>query len=76
MFIDISSGILCVFFSFNDEADWRAVCNDFITSTAHYMPSYSKRLKTHLVQHLVSRIVDFGPTQCYNTERLKLMSFF
>ncbi|XP_019859712.1 PREDICTED: uncharacterized protein LOC109587945 [Amphimedon queenslandica] len=33
------------------------------------MPSYAKRLKTHLVLHLVDNILDFGPTQCYNTER-------
>ena len=31
------------------------------------MPSYSRHLKTHLVLHLVSCIVDFGPT---HTERL------
>ena len=33
------------------------------------MPEYSKRLKTHLILHLVDSIVSFGPTQCYNTER-------
>ena len=40
------------------------------TATADYMPSYSRCLKTHLVLHLVSCIVDFGPIQCYNTQRL------
>jgi hypothetical protein len=34
------------------------------------MPSYSKRLKTHLILHLVDNIVEFGPTQSFNTERL------
>lgn len=33
------------------------------------MPVYSKRLKTHLVLHLVDNMTDFGPTECYNTER-------
>ena len=33
------------------------------------MPLYSKRLKTHLVLYLVESIIEFGLTQCYNTER-------
>ena len=45
------------------------MCNDFVATTAEYMPEYSKRLKTHLILHLVDGMVAFGPTQCYNTER-------
>ena len=71
MFINIATGILCIFYL----QCWRAVCSDYITSTAQYMPSYLKLLKTHLVLHLVSCIVDFGPTECYNTERLAKISF-
>ena len=34
------------------------------------MPEYAKRLKIHLILHLVDNIIDFGPTMCFNTERL------
>jgi hypothetical protein len=35
------------------------------------MPEYSRRLKTHLILHIVDSILDFGPTQGYNTERFE-----
>jgi hypothetical protein len=54
----------CVSFSPNEEEQWRTVCNDFVKATSEYMPAYSKRLKTHLILHLVDSIIDFGPTQC------------
>ena len=34
------------------------------------MPEYSKRLKNHLMLHLVDSMLQFGPTSCFNTERL------
>jgi hypothetical protein len=59
----------CVPFSVKDVTQWKSVCSEFVATTAEYMPSYSKRLKTHLILHLVDNIVEFGPTQSFNTER-------
>ena len=59
----------CVPFSVKDITHWKTVCNEFLETTAKYMPEFSKSLKTHLVLHLVDSIINFGPTQCYNTER-------
>uniref|UniRef100_A0A1X7UZ35 Uncharacterized protein n=1 Tax=Amphimedon queenslandica TaxID=400682 RepID=A0A1X7UZ35_AMPQE len=59
----------CISFSASDTAYWKNVCSEFVRVSVDYMPSYAKRLKTHLVLHLVDNILDFGPTQCYNTER-------
>ena len=59
----------CVPFSVKDITHWKTVCNEFVKRTAKYMPEFSKRLKTHLVLYLVDSIINFGPTQCYNTER-------
>ena len=35
----------------------------------YYMPQFAKRLKVHLILHLVDCIQDFGPASGFNTER-------
>lgn len=47
----------------------RKQCQDFVTSCASYMPQFSGRLKTHLFLHICDHLADFGPVDCYNTER-------
>uniref|UniRef100_A0A1X7UVS3 C2H2-type domain-containing protein n=1 Tax=Amphimedon queenslandica TaxID=400682 RepID=A0A1X7UVS3_AMPQE len=61
----------CVRFQMNDAQLWKDICCDFVQCAVSYMPAYAKRLKTHLILHLVDHIVDFGPTQGYNTERFE-----
>ena len=56
----------------NDAQQWKDICCDFVQCAVSYMPAYAKRLKTHLILHLVDHIVKFGPTQGYNTERLSI----
>lgn len=60
----------CVAFSIDDAEYWKTMCQEFVQATREYMPEYSKRLKNHLILHLVDNIIEFGPTQCYITERL------
>ena len=59
----------CVPLCLDQVEQYRHICQEFMASTAQYTPVYSKRLKTHLVLHLVDNMIDFGPTDCYNTER-------
>ena len=59
----------CVNFRLDHADQYRELCCQFVSSTAEYMPFYSKRLKTHLVLHLVESIIEFGPIQYYNIER-------
>ena len=59
----------CVPLCLDQVKQYRHICQEFLASTAQYMPVYSKRLKTHLVLHLVDNMIDFGHTDCYNTER-------
>ena len=59
----------CIPLCLDQVEQYRHICQEFMASTAQYMPVYSKRLKTHLVLHLVDNMIDFGPTDCYNTER-------
>lgn len=48
---------------------YKDLCSQFVSVTSEYMPQFSKRLKNHLILHLVDDMVDFGPPDCYNTER-------
>ena len=49
--------------------EYHQTCKEFVDCVAVYAPEYSRRLKTHLILHLVDDMMEFGPTQCYNTER-------
>lgn len=55
---------------YTKEHDYKEVCQMFVDTCKEFMPEYCKRLKTHLLLHLVDNIMDFGPTPCFNTERL------
>lgn len=49
---------------------YRQICTQFVEATKEYMPQYSRRLKVHLLLHLVDSMTEFGATACYSTERL------
>ena len=53
----------------NDIEHHIEVCRKFLEAAAPYMPEFSKRLKVHLILHLVDCIADFGPATCFSTER-------
>ena len=52
--------------------DWHTVflLNGEVCNECNIGIHDSKKLKTHLI--LVDSIIDFGPTQCYNTERYEM----
>ena len=39
----------------------------------HYFPDFRRKVKIHILLHLVDCFVDFGPTSGYNTERYELL---
>ena len=51
----------CVPLHSDQEYYYRDICSEFVSLTAEYMPVYSKRLKTHLILHMVDNMMDFGP---------------
>ena len=48
---------------------FRDVCKTFVDMASIYMPEYAKRLKVHILLHLVDNMEEFGPTSLFNTER-------
>ena len=59
----------CVTF-FPEEADIHChTCLQFVNSVLRTMPELGKRLKIHLLLHLVDNILAFGPSSSFNTER-------
>ena len=59
----------CIPLRKDDIDQYRETCRLFVESTVQYMPTFSKRLKVHLILHLVDCIVEFGPASCFSTER-------
>ena len=55
--------------SVTDIENVRVLCQDFVRCCSSYMPEFSKRLKTHLFLHIADHLSEFGPLDCYNTER-------
>ena len=53
----------------NDIEHHKEMCRKFVEAAALYMPEFSRRLKVHLILHLVDCIADFGPATCFSTER-------
>lgn len=61
--------VYCLPFTPSKYDDYKDICEQFVTSVANYMPQFSKRLKVHLLLHLVDDMIQFGPASCFNTER-------
>ena len=74
MYIKVFRLAYCIPFCYDKVHYYRESCQQFMSCISSYMPEYSKRLKSHLVLHLVDHMCDFGPTDCYNTERYNIFS--
>lgn len=48
----------------------------FVENVTSYMPEFAKRLKVHMLLHLVDDIVEFGPASVFNTERYNTHSAY
>ena len=51
------------------ECEYKDICQDYVDTSRKYMPEYSKRLKNHLLLHLIDSMINFGPTSSFSTER-------
>ena len=55
---------------FPEEAEsHRLTCTKFVNSVLKNMPDLAKRLKMHLLLHLVDNMLTFGPSSSVSTER-------
>lgn len=52
--------------------EYRVVCQRFVDVCTSCMPEYSRRSKVHLLLHVIDDMVQFGPQDCFNTERYSL----
>ena len=59
----------CDYFSLKERDECIAICQSFVVEVASCFPDLKKKVKIHLVLHLVDNMVDFGPTSAFNTER-------
>lgn len=59
----------CEYFSVHDEMKNKEICQDFVRAIKNHYPEYTKKVKIHLLLHLVDSMISFGPTSAFNTER-------
>ena len=59
----------CDQFSAENELECRYICTSFIESVKKFFPEQLKKLKVHLILHLVDDMKEFGPTASFNTEK-------
>ena len=59
----------CLPFGEHNADEYRATCQSFLTTVKQCQPELLQKAKIHLVLHLVDNMVDFGPCNCFNTER-------
>ena len=55
---------------------YQHTCQQFVDCVTQHMPEYCKRLKIHILLHLVDDMLDFGPTACYSTERYNIIHVY
>ena len=48
---------------------YQQICQDFVSIIKQNSPELPKKVKIHLLLHLVQSMSDFGPTSAFNTER-------
>ena len=58
----------CDQFSAENESKYRYICTSFVESVKKCVPEQLKKLKVHLILHLVDDMKEFGPTASFNTE--------
>ena len=59
----------CVPFDLSNAEYCKKVCKDFVLSVKECCPQNLKKMKIHLLLHLVDDMCHFGPTSAFNTER-------
>lgn len=51
----------CEYFRKSERDACTQVCRDFVDAEHTYLPEYKKKVKIHLILHLVDTMVAFGP---------------
>lgn len=49
--------------------EYEELCQAFVDSARDHCPELLRKVKVHLILHLVDCMVAFGPCAAYNTER-------
>ncbi len=58
----------CDYYHPDKEEDWKTICSSFVEAAKDY-PPMNKKLKVHLMLHLIDNMKEFGPTSAFNIER-------
>lgn len=53
----------------SDYEECKTVCKNFVQVIGTHFKDLTKKVKIHLILHLVDCMADFGPTSVFNTER-------
>lgn len=59
----------CDFFEPSLAEEWNKLCIEFVQAVKRNMPALLLKQKTHLILHLVSCMMKFGPSSSFSTER-------
>lgn len=59
----------CQPFRYNSCREYQQVCENFVRAVKDNSPELLKKVKIHLILHLVESMSDFGPSSAFNTER-------
>ena len=59
----------CLPFSVDKLAEYKAICQGFVDAVKEYQPDFLRKVKIHMLLHLVDNMLDFGPCSAFNTER-------
>ena len=59
----------CLPFSVDKVAEYKAICQGFVDAVKEYQPDFLRKVKIHMLLHLVDNMLDFGPCSAFNTER-------
>ena len=62
----------CITFFPEEAAIHHHTCSKFVSIVLRSMPEIGRRLKIHLLLHLVDNILEFGPPSSFSTERYNL----
>ena len=66
----------CNFFEPCLAEEWNKVCIEFVQAVKRNMPALLLKQKTHLILHLVSSMMKFGPSSSFSAERYPLFALY
>lgn len=61
----------CDFFEPSLAEEWNKLCIEFVQAVKRNMPALLLKQKTHLILHLVSCMMKFGPSSSFSAERFE-----